>query len=160
MDTILAVFLLLMLIGQAFGGERMSCEVQPMRGDGREWHYRTKVGGDPRICWYPGERMKPRSELTGILTQHAFLPLPVTRLSPKILLSSSLTRSSAKTLLSSSLARMATLPSAGARSMAAEQDKDPGWMCGCVTDLKGQLNYCLANQFVNGRLTIAAALPR
>jgi hypothetical protein len=63
MDTVLAVFLLLMLIGQAFGGERMSCEVQPMRGDGREWHYRTKVGGDPRICWYPGERMKPRSEL-------------------------------------------------------------------------------------------------
>ena len=63
MDTMLAVFLLLMLIGQAFGGERMSCEVQPMRGDGREWHYRTKVGGDPRTCWYPGERMKPRSEL-------------------------------------------------------------------------------------------------
>jgi hypothetical protein len=63
MDTILAVFLLLMLIGQAFGGERMSCEVQPLRGDGREWHYRTKVGRDPRICWYPGERMKPRSEL-------------------------------------------------------------------------------------------------
>jgi hypothetical protein len=55
---------------------------------------------------------------------------------------------------------MATLPSAGGRSMAAEQDKDPGWMCGCVTDLKGQLNCCLANQFVNGRLTIAAALPR
>ena len=52
-----------MFIGQAFGGERMSCEVQPMRGDAREWHYRTKVGGDPRVCWYPGERMKPRSEL-------------------------------------------------------------------------------------------------
>jgi hypothetical protein len=63
MDTMLAVLLLLMLIGQAFGGERMSCEVQPVRGDGREWHYRTKVGGDPRICWYPGEQMKPRSEL-------------------------------------------------------------------------------------------------
>src|SRR5262245_7033585 len=59
----LAFLLLLILIGQAFGGERMSCEVQPVRGDGREWHYRTKVGGDPRICWYPGERMKPRSEL-------------------------------------------------------------------------------------------------
>jgi hypothetical protein len=54
---------LLLLIGQAFGGERMSCEVQPVHGDGREWHYRTKVGGDPRTCWYPGERMKPRSEL-------------------------------------------------------------------------------------------------
>ena len=26
--------------------------------------------------------------------------------------------------------------------------------------LKGHLNYCLANQFVNGRLTIAAALAR
>ena len=63
MDTMLAALLLLMFIGQAFGGERMSCEVQPVRGDGREWHYRTKVGGDPRICWYPGERMKPRSEL-------------------------------------------------------------------------------------------------
>jgi hypothetical protein len=62
MNTLLAVLLLLMLIGQAFGGERMSCEVQPLP-DGREWHYRTKVGGDPRICWYPGERMKPRSEL-------------------------------------------------------------------------------------------------
>jgi hypothetical protein len=62
MDTMLAA-LLLVFIGQAFGGERMSCEVQPVRGDGREWHYRTKVGGDPRICWYPGERMKPRSEL-------------------------------------------------------------------------------------------------
>jgi hypothetical protein len=62
MDTMLAVLLLLMLIGQAFGGERMSCEVQPTP-DGREWHHRTKVGGDPRICWYPGERMKPRSEL-------------------------------------------------------------------------------------------------
>src|SRR5262249_5017511 len=57
------LLLMLMLIGQAFGGERMSCEVQPVRGDGREWHYRTKVGGDPRICWYPGEQMKPRSEL-------------------------------------------------------------------------------------------------
>ena len=63
MATMLAALLLLMFIGQAFGGERMSCEVQPMRGDGREWHYRTKVDGDPRICWYPGERMKPRSEL-------------------------------------------------------------------------------------------------
>jgi|SRR5262245_8171820 hypothetical protein len=59
----LAFLLLLMLIGQAFGGERVSCEVQPVHGDGREWHYRTKVGGDPRTCWYPGERMKPRSEL-------------------------------------------------------------------------------------------------
>jgi len=58
----LAALLMLMLIGQAFGGDRMSCEVQPMP-DGREWHHRTKVGGDPRICWYPGERMKPRSEL-------------------------------------------------------------------------------------------------
>jgi len=62
MDTMLAALLLLMLFGQAFGGERMSCEVQSMP-DGREWHYRIKVGGDPRICWYPGERMKPRSEL-------------------------------------------------------------------------------------------------
>ena len=63
MDTMLAVLLLLVLLSQAFGGERMSCEVQPARGDGREWHYRTKVGGDSRTCWYPGERMKPRSEL-------------------------------------------------------------------------------------------------
>ena len=63
MDTMLAVLLLLMLLSQAFGAERMSCEVQPVRGDGREWHYRTKVGGDSRTCWYPGERMKPRSEL-------------------------------------------------------------------------------------------------
>ena len=55
--------MLLMPIGQAFGGERLRCEVQPTREDGREWSYRTKVGGDPRICWYPGERMKPRSEL-------------------------------------------------------------------------------------------------
>ena len=62
MDTMLAILLLLILIGRAFGGERMSCEIQPMP-DGREWHYRTRVGGDPRICWYPGERMKPRSEL-------------------------------------------------------------------------------------------------
>jgi len=64
----LAVLLLLVLIGQAFGGERMSCEVQPVRGDGREWHYRTKIpgyAGDVRDdkCWYPGERMKPRGEL-------------------------------------------------------------------------------------------------
>jgi hypothetical protein len=63
MAAMLAALLLLMFIGQAFGGERMSCEVQPVRGDGREWHYRTKVDGDPRICCYPGERMKPRSEL-------------------------------------------------------------------------------------------------
>jgi hypothetical protein len=63
MGTLFAVLLLLMPIGQAFGGERMRCEVQPTREDGREWSYRTKVGGDPRICWYPGERMKPRSEL-------------------------------------------------------------------------------------------------
>jgi hypothetical protein len=63
MDTLLAVLLLLMPIGQVFGGERMRCEVQPTREDGREWSYRTKVGGDPRICWYLGERMKPRSEL-------------------------------------------------------------------------------------------------
>ena len=63
MHTMLAALLLLMLIGPAFSGERMSCEVQPVRGDGREWHYRTRVGGDPRVCWYPGERMKPRSEL-------------------------------------------------------------------------------------------------
>jgi hypothetical protein len=63
MDTMLAVLLLLIPIGQTFGGVRMRCEVQPTREDGREWHYRTKVGADPRICWYPGERMKPRSEL-------------------------------------------------------------------------------------------------
>jgi hypothetical protein len=63
MSALVNAALLLMFIGQAFGGERMSCEVQPVRGDGREWHYRTKVGGDPRICWYPGERMNPGSEL-------------------------------------------------------------------------------------------------
>ena len=63
MDTRLAVLLSLMLISQAFGGERVRCEVQPVRSDGREWHYRTKVGGDSQTCWYPGERMKPRSEL-------------------------------------------------------------------------------------------------
>ena len=63
MGTLLAVLLLLMPICQAFGGERMRCEVQPTRDDGREWSYRTKVGADPRICWYPGERMKPRGEL-------------------------------------------------------------------------------------------------
>jgi hypothetical protein len=63
MGTMLAALLLLMFTGQAFSAERMSCEVQPVRGDVREWHYRTKVGGDPRVCWYPGERMKPRSEL-------------------------------------------------------------------------------------------------
>jgi len=62
MGTMLAALLLLMFIGQALGGERMSCEARPMP-NGREWHHRTKVGGDPQICWYPGERMKPRSEL-------------------------------------------------------------------------------------------------
>src|SRR5437016_4330013 len=122
MDTMLAVFLLLMLIGQAFGGERMSCEVQPMRGDGREWHYRTKVGGDPRICWYPGERMKPRSELYWDTDTTRLSAPPSDAVEPKTLLSSSVTRSSAKTLLSSSLTLMATLPSAGARSMVAEQE--------------------------------------
>ncbi len=35
MDTMLAALLLLMFIGQAFGGERMSCEVQPVRGQKR-----------------------------------------------------------------------------------------------------------------------------
>jgi len=64
----LVALLLLLLIGQAFGSERMSCKVQPVRGDGREWHYRTKIpgyAGDVRDdkCWYPGERMKPRGEL-------------------------------------------------------------------------------------------------
>jgi hypothetical protein len=63
MGTMLAALLLLMFTGQALSAERTSCEVQPVRGDLREWHYRTKVGGDPRVCWYPGERMKPRSEL-------------------------------------------------------------------------------------------------
>src|SRR5262249_34248245 len=63
MDTLLAVLLLLMPIDQAFGGERLRCEVKPTREDGREWSYRIKVGADPRICWYPGERMKPHSEL-------------------------------------------------------------------------------------------------
>jgi hypothetical protein len=63
MHTVLAGLVLLTLIGPAFSGSRMSCEVQPVRGDGREWHYRTKVGGDPRVCWYPGERMKPRNAL-------------------------------------------------------------------------------------------------
>jgi hypothetical protein len=29
-----------------------------------------------------------------------------------------------------------------------------------VAGVKGQLDYCPANQFVNGRLNIAAALPR
>jgi hypothetical protein len=48
---------------RAWGGERVECEIQPVTGDGREWHYRTKVGGRPEQCWYPGERMKPRSEL-------------------------------------------------------------------------------------------------
>jgi hypothetical protein len=34
MATMLAALLLLMFIGQAFGGQRMSCEAQPMRGGG------------------------------------------------------------------------------------------------------------------------------
>src|SRR5262249_37358920 len=119
-DTMLAVLLLLVLIGQAFGGERMSCEVQPVRGDGREWHYRTKIpgyAGDVRDdkCWYPGERMKPRGELywdtdTTDLSappSDAVRPAQAARVRPKPLLSSSLTM-------------MATLPSAGARSMVAE----------------------------------------
>jgi hypothetical protein len=35
MDAMLAVLLLLTLLSQAFGGEHMSYEVQPVRGDGR-----------------------------------------------------------------------------------------------------------------------------
>jgi hypothetical protein len=54
--------LLLMFIGQAFGGERMSCEAQPMP-DGREWHYRIQVDGRGERCYYVGKRWKPRDEL-------------------------------------------------------------------------------------------------
>jgi hypothetical protein len=121
MDTMLAA-LLLMFIGQAFGGERMSCEVQPVRGDGREWHYRTKVGGDPRICWYPGERMKPRSELYWDTETTRLSAPPSDAVEPKTLPSSRMTRLNPKTLLFSSLTLMATLPNPGARSMVAEQE--------------------------------------
>jgi len=64
--------LLLVLIIEAHGVERIACEAQP-RDDGREWHYRTKVpgySGDVRgdRCWYVGERMKPRDELRWSVT--------------------------------------------------------------------------------------------
>ena len=125
----LAALLLLMFIGQAFGGERMSCEVQPVGGDGREWHYRTKVGGDPRICWYPGERMKPRSELYWDTDTTRLSAPPSDAVDPKDapVLERDAVEPKDPTVLEgerTSLILMATLPSAGARSMAAEQDKD------------------------------------
>jgi len=83
MKTMLAVLLLLMFIAQAFGGERMSCEVQPVRSDGREWHYRTNVGGDPRMCWYPGGRMKPRGELYWDTDTTPLSPSPSGAVEPK-----------------------------------------------------------------------------
>jgi hypothetical protein len=83
MGTMLAALLLLMFTGQAFSAERMSCEVQPVRGDVREWHYRTKVGGDPRVCWYPGERMKPRSELYWNTDTHPLSAPPSGAIDPK-----------------------------------------------------------------------------
>jgi hypothetical protein len=65
--AILLVMVMTLLIlavpRQARGGERVACEPQPVRGDGKEWHYRTKVGGRPEQCWYIGRPMKPRSEL-------------------------------------------------------------------------------------------------
>ena len=63
--------------------------------------------------------MKPRSELYWDTDIPSCLPLQVARLSPKTLLSLSVMRLNPKMLLSSSLVvMMATLPSAGARSMA------------------------------------------
>jgi hypothetical protein len=54
---------LLVLANAVQAGERIECEMQPVTSDTREWHYRTKIDGREDKCWYPGERMKPRSEL-------------------------------------------------------------------------------------------------
>jgi len=65
--AILLVMVMTLLIlavpRQAGGGERVACEPQPLRGDGKEWSYRTKVGGRLDQCWYIGRPMNPRSEL-------------------------------------------------------------------------------------------------
>ena len=50
-----------MLTRPARGGEMMLCSIEP--NDSGGWHYRTKVGGIPQICWYQGPSMKPRKEL-------------------------------------------------------------------------------------------------
>jgi hypothetical protein len=64
--TLLVMLMMLLILAvprQARGGERVACEPQSLRGDGKEWHYRTKVGGRREQCWYIGRPMKPRSEL-------------------------------------------------------------------------------------------------
>jgi hypothetical protein len=50
------------LMCSAHGGEQMLCQLE-RQNDAVDWHYRTKVGGFERKCWYQGERMKPRHEL-------------------------------------------------------------------------------------------------
>src|SRR5262252_8235087 len=51
---------LYLIVTRVLAGERMRCEAEPT---GSDWHYRTKVDGRETKCWFPGERMKPRSEL-------------------------------------------------------------------------------------------------
>jgi hypothetical protein len=51
---------LVQLTGAA--AEPIPCWDEPAQ-DGQEWHYRTKVDGELRQCWYIGEKMKPRKEL-------------------------------------------------------------------------------------------------
>lgn len=55
------IFIIFVLINRpARGGEMMDCSAEPQ---GRDWSYRTNVGGRPDRCWYSGPRMKSRSEL-------------------------------------------------------------------------------------------------
>ena len=56
-----AVLVAAIPVDHARGGELMDCEPQPVHGDGRHWAYRIIDG---RECWYPGERGKPKGELS------------------------------------------------------------------------------------------------
>jgi hypothetical protein len=57
--------------------EPIPCWDEPAQ-DGQEWHYRTRVDGELRRCWYVGERMKPRKELYWRDKEEP-IPLPLPR---------------------------------------------------------------------------------
>jgi hypothetical protein len=71
------LFVWLALLIGAYGENLTPCWDEPMQ-DGQEWHYRTKVNGEPRQCWYVGEKMKPRRELYW-RDKNEPIPLPLPR---------------------------------------------------------------------------------
>jgi hypothetical protein len=74
------IIILLLLPTLASAAERTRCRESPI-SDGKQWAYRQQVDGNPRQCWYQGERGRDRALLHWTAPDYGPLPTIVDDLS-------------------------------------------------------------------------------